>query len=788
MTIEVRPDQVDLVELNTGGKSLRMRIDKLAIEFGIIKGKNGEFMAYNVTLPGGTPITQEAIEHRQEEGAGQRYSGVIQWWHRWQGWGHILPDPGCTFPAAVQQKLDETASQAAAKAKSEEKGKEKLLYFRKDDCEWNLRTEIGKKVTFAVYLDDKGAGAKDVAPVEGCQLSGPHDAYGDAPKRKECGPVGRLGEHPSGTSGIGLPLGPSGSSGERSPGVAVELFETGDTDEQKYTCTGVEEEGVRWDVIRSELRHALREVHHGALARDLHAAKDSKGRDPAVSYGDVQLQRHLERFQKLVLVLPERSRCPLGRHCLRVLVSVLYSGLPWNAWFVRYEALAAGWPVFEVMGLVADLYGGEIASLPENCDVESLAQLEPLIGQPEQLTTGLDVGFLAQTQTAVRLVAGRHTGGPKAIFTPPLPQLLLRVEQANQKYHRAWMRQGECLIHFQLQETDAGHRAPECFEHYRSVGQALQSLRPMASWTTLLVSSGTWTWTEDLAHDLRRLLHERHQAAREVDWAGLATINSSRIFNWRRVTHKYWKLAYEEYATGHETSPFLPLAQFWAVGDTTSGTRVYGTKSFVGLMRRLAEREREYVPSLPGFASGAEDWLVMLDLLGKEMGLRAYTYLSHGVLNLYRSGETELFPWDADIDANFIASHPVVIGDSVRRSEAIVATSPGYSYILRGDRVVFRTLEDTARMDIWISGPQEVRAYDIRARLCGLRVNFFRDQLMGAVWYYRPGEKIYGHTRGQLLHCQWRQHNACLPDCVRNGLGVGQDGCEFSDRFVHLFT
>ncbi|CAK9101097.1 unnamed protein product [Durusdinium trenchii] len=725
-------------------------------------------------------------------------------------------------------------------------------------------------------------------------------------------------------------------------------------------CTGVEEEGVRWDVIRSELRHALREVHHGALARDLHAAKDSKGRDPAVSYGDVQLQRHLERFQKLVLVLPERSRCPLGRHCLRVLVSVLYSGLPWNAWFVRYEedllglvhgtnwteALAAGWPVFEVMGLVADLYGGEIASLPENCDVESLAQLEPLIGQPEQLTThaapllrhacalaraaasaaltaaglrsggnalqlgwapGLDVGFLAQTQTAVRLVAGRHTGGPKAIFTPPLPQLLLRVEQANQKYHRAWMRQGrvdivycgslpieanleelckgiqgECLIHFQLQETDAGHRAPECFEHYRSVGQALQSLRPMASWTTLLVSSGTWTWTEDLAHDLRRLLHERHQAAREVDWAGLATINSSRIFNW------------PVYATGHETSPFLPLAQFWAVGDTTSGTRVYGTKSFVGLMRRLAEREREYVPSLPGFASagvtrqsleaalrsedeGAEDWLVMLDLLGKEMGLRAYTYLngasleqnyqagarltprisrtfhieaarflqgpplehclfpeiaaagsfthSHGVvvsyctrkslwrmfrdvggwwlqmnplqhiivpvsasvLNLYRSGETELFPWDADIDANFIASHPVVIGSLLEEHEERLKRM-GYSYILRGDRVVFRTLEDTARMDIWISGPQEVRAYDIRARLCGLRVNFFRDQLMGAVWYYRPGEKIYGHTRGQLLHCQWRQHNACLPDCVRNGLGVGQDGCEFSDRFVHLFT
>jgi len=55
----------------------------------------------------------------------------------------------------------------ASKAKTEDKEKEKLLYFRKADCEWNLRTDIGKRVTYAVYLDDKGAGAKDVAPVEG---------------------------------------------------------------------------------------------------------------------------------------------------------------------------------------------------------------------------------------------------------------------------------------------------------------------------------------------------------------------------------------------------------------------------------------------------------------------------------------------------------------------------------------------------------------------------------------------------------------------------------------------
>eukprot|EP00434_Breviolum_minutum_P035586 symbB.v1.2.031502.t1/scaffold3665.1/size69420/3 len=751
-------------------------------------------------------------------------------------------------------------------------------------------------------------------------------------------------------------------------------------------CDGVEEDGVRWDVVRSDLCHALGEVlHNGALTRDLHAAKDSKGRDPAVSYGDVQLQRHLERFQKLVLVLPEKSRCPLGRHSLRILVSVLYSGLSWDIWFQRYEedlwslvhgtnwteALAAGWPIFEVLSLVAELYQG--VALPEECQhVDSdLSSLMPLIGSADPselihqrthttpllrscplarssanaalaaagmranggrlqmgLASGVDVGLLAQTQTAARLAAGRHGAGPKALFAQPLPSLLLRLASAHQKFHRAWMRrgrvdiiycgqleieeelgelckgvEGECLIHF-LRQNHTEKRSAECFQHYRFAGRSVadaarRSPGTSGAWSTLLVSPNTWTWTEELAEDLRSLLFERHKFARDVAVAGLPAMNRSRIFNWpvRRVIHRYWKLAYEEYATGHETSPFLPLAQFWAVGDTTSGSRVYGTRTFASLLARLEKQEMEYVPVLPAFVErggaatrgnieailaseneGPEDWLVMLDLLGKDAGVRAYTFLngasledsyqaaarlsprlsqtfhieaahflpprqldrgpaqnhclfpeismastfthkygvvvswcsrnflrkmfqdvgrwwlgldplqhiivpvSASVLNLYRSGETELFPWDADIDANFIASHPIVIGSFLEQHEEKLRRM-GYTYILRGDRVVFRTLEDTARMDIWLSGPQDVRGYDIRARLCGLRVNFFRDQLKGSVWYYRPGEKIYGNTRGQLLHCQWKGHNACLPDCVRNGLGVGKDGCEFPDRF-----
>merc|ERR1712108_117662 len=55
-------------------------------------------------------------------------------------------------------------------------------------------------------------------------------------------------------------------------------------------------------------------------------------------------------------------------------------------------------------------------------------------------------------------------------------------------------------------------------------------------------------------------------------------------------------------------------------------------------------------------------------------------------------------------------------------------SSMGYGFILRGDRAVIHNAGDTARMDIWFSGPQDVAAFDIRARLCGVRVNFFRDQ------------------------------------------------------------
>lgn len=63
----------------------------------------------------------------------------------------------------------------------------------------------------------------------------------------------------------------------------------------------------------------------GPVLKTVSSVEDSKGRDPAVSYGDVQLQRHLERFQKLVLVAQRGQRsssAPIGREAEGVAIIV----------------------------------------------------------------------------------------------------------------------------------------------------------------------------------------------------------------------------------------------------------------------------------------------------------------------------------------------------------------------------------------------------------------------------------------------------------------------------------
>merc|ERR1719235_2300694 len=60
------PDEivVEIAEMNCAGKK-PFGMKDLSVEFGIWKTVNGKYKAYNLTLPGGIPITKESLEHRQ---------------------------------------------------------------------------------------------------------------------------------------------------------------------------------------------------------------------------------------------------------------------------------------------------------------------------------------------------------------------------------------------------------------------------------------------------------------------------------------------------------------------------------------------------------------------------------------------------------------------------------------------------------------------------------------------------------------------------------------------------
>ena len=82
-----------------------------------------------------------------------------------------------------------------------------------------------------------------------------------------------------------------------------------------------------------------------------HFYQDSKGRDPAVSYGDVQLQRHLERLQRLVLVpgIAMISGTWIGRlacgllsaRCYQRRADVLWADIVFACWFLHGAEMKA---------------------------------------------------------------------------------------------------------------------------------------------------------------------------------------------------------------------------------------------------------------------------------------------------------------------------------------------------------------------------------------------------------------------------------------------------------------
>jgi len=150
--------RVDREEVNAGGQN-PVFMENLAVEFGIYKNLRGQYKVYNMTLPGGHPLTQDALENRISMGP-QTYSGEVGLWNWRQGWGFIRVEPSVVLPPRVMAKLAQ--QQQAAKARGKFITNDKMLYFRKTDCANQFGVRQGSQCTFQVYIDDKGAGASDV--------------------------------------------------------------------------------------------------------------------------------------------------------------------------------------------------------------------------------------------------------------------------------------------------------------------------------------------------------------------------------------------------------------------------------------------------------------------------------------------------------------------------------------------------------------------------------------------------------------------------------------------------
>jgi len=144
-------------EVNAGGQQ-PVFMQNLAVEFGIWRNLKGGYKAYNTTLPGGHPLTQDALENRIAMGS-QSYTGEIVMLHQF-GWGFIKVDPHVQLSQRVMQKLQQMQADTIARGKRV--SEDRMLYFRKTDCLLGFFPARGARVTYQVYVDDKGAGACEI--------------------------------------------------------------------------------------------------------------------------------------------------------------------------------------------------------------------------------------------------------------------------------------------------------------------------------------------------------------------------------------------------------------------------------------------------------------------------------------------------------------------------------------------------------------------------------------------------------------------------------------------------
>jgi len=156
--------RVETTEVNAGGQR-PLPMKDLAVEFGIWITLRGGYKVYNMTLPGGHPLTQDALENRITMGPAS-YQGSVAIWNWRHGWGFIRADPSCMLPPRVATKLAQQQQAAVARGKRVSLD-DKMFYFRRADCMQGENIRKDMQVSFQLYIDDKGVGASEVINLSG---------------------------------------------------------------------------------------------------------------------------------------------------------------------------------------------------------------------------------------------------------------------------------------------------------------------------------------------------------------------------------------------------------------------------------------------------------------------------------------------------------------------------------------------------------------------------------------------------------------------------------------------
>lgn len=156
--------RVETTEVNSAGRR-PMPMQNLAVEFGIWITLRGSYKVYNMTLPGGHPLTQDALENRITMGP-QAYTGKIAIWNWRHGWGFIRADPSSLLPPRVVTKLVQQQQAAISRGKRVSLD-DKMFYFRRQDCMQGYMPRKDLEVSYQLYVDDKGVGASEVISLSG---------------------------------------------------------------------------------------------------------------------------------------------------------------------------------------------------------------------------------------------------------------------------------------------------------------------------------------------------------------------------------------------------------------------------------------------------------------------------------------------------------------------------------------------------------------------------------------------------------------------------------------------